>query len=633
MLILSLAKRESLDAVVVVPCHREGKGIIPLLYSLAQQKDLPPEVQIGVVIVVNNTRKASAEVLSSNQETLDLVKSLQTFAYEHEQLPENARKIYDLIRKKLTLVLIDLSSEPFAIENCNVGVARDEGIRNVALRFLKGPQKFLVSTDADTLFDDAYFKHLFRHEDNVEVHAVTGPVSVHNLPNDSREYLEGAGLYNLERRIFHLYDQISDATQIKVKRPVTNQYIMPGCNMAFRASTYRAVDGIPRVSGGEDTLFSQAILEKGMNTVFDRGLTVSTHGRFSDRTDLDASFGGRIGKIIELGSYFWRNIQTLSSHCNTRALILLIASLNEQKVDESYWLRAVQEQAGCTLYEARELYKLNNTLPQHVYAGSNQSLEDQIDKMKSLEPSKKYIDRALDDVITYLLGVAQQVHPAMQSQLGEALKLMEQCLEIQKNKRQALFAVVQADSTHDELERFTHNDFYHSGLSYDAKSYSYWRLNDNVEMVEVFFEIFKELQAAGFFLQFLEGHEKSQADAVLRVVEILKKFMKVVTDGKIMALILKFQEQQKPLYNDDLPVKVDPGHIFEVNMLDQMYQENFQAAFIDIEDYRAAIPDLRAISELFGMPLLEVNMGYFEFGKFVMQHLENMGEVFPARSF
>jgi hypothetical protein len=267
----------------VVPAHNErADRVAKLLLSLAAQ-DVPPGT-IEAITVVNNKPDAPAATLQRNQELLDS-------ALFSGRTPQ----IFDEFRHHMPSYAIDMSSPGLAFPGSNVGMARQRGLLEAAIRFAeRGVNGLVVHTDADCWFDDRSFvsKLLWLFDNYPDILLLGGefvPVIDRNDP-ESTELLRHLPAY----RRYCLYDDmVRDIRRGKVG--LTKPLRDIGNCIAHRAFEGIAVGGIPDLSCEEDSRFCARLNEyaKAHNLRYERGsdwgLRVQAAFRLSDRAKTDVA--------------------------------------------------------------------------------------------------------------------------------------------------------------------------------------------------------------------------------------------------------------------------------------------------------------------------------------------------------
>ncbi len=256
----------------MIPSYAEGRDVEQTILSVARQLHFAPR-NIAVVVVINNARDAVADVLESNAETAEVVEQLKSHMPPHIELRS-----------------VSMWQGEDAPEECNVGLARDAGVRAI-LPEMKS-DGILINTDADTILASNHLQTaLDRFEADPELAGLVGTVEVDTEEVSTRARVGMAMLavkFRL-KKLFELMYQMDVSGRINDRVP---EYAS-GANMVMRADLYEKIGGFQHLSTGEDADLLFRIMSAGGKVEHSNLLRVLTSGRFSERT----TFG--LGRTIE----------------------------------------------------------------------------------------------------------------------------------------------------------------------------------------------------------------------------------------------------------------------------------------------------------------------------------------------
>lgn len=439
MLVVDHFTDRELSAAVVIPSYQEGRGLIPSLASVARQRGIDLN-EIAVFVVVNNTSSAAADVLNSNAETIGIIKDIwagripdglnDASVVIHGQEYSELESYRYIIKSDLRVVLVDLSTEGHAPDTCNVGVARDIGGR-VALDYLSD-DGILIATDADTLLAKDYVSGGLKFfQANPSVAAATGPCEAYELWSRT-EMHDAVKLGRLEANLksaLSMYFEEYVAKSIDKNEDV----VMGGANMAVRASVFREVGGIPRLSGGEDTLFTLGILNRGLAIRAVPDLAVLTQARISLRTDVNAGFGQTMKRMQDHGPRY-ADFQTFSMETTAYVeRLLLHIDMANAAGDEIEWKRIMGDaELQLSDGELDALWKENSRAPK-VRAALNHFLVKAVWKVAETHCPKTDLATSLSGLKASLL--AEEGEDII---LGSIIDVETKISDLHRSRRQML---------------------------------------------------------------------------------------------------------------------------------------------------------------------------------------------------
>lgn len=226
---------EKLGLTVVIPCYREP-DILKTLESL--KKCELPMMQVEVIIVVNHSEAEKEEIKNYNRGT--------KIEIENWAKNNNSEKLKFLVAGPLEL------QKKWA----GAGLARKSCMDEAVWRFnqLEKPDGIVVSLDADTLVDPAYFvaieKHFKQHPQNVGA-----TIAFQHLTKGlDQKHAEGIRLYEK----YQLYYK-------EALRFTGYPFAMftVGSAFAVTAEAYVKRGGMNRRQAGEDFYFLQNLAQLG----------------------------------------------------------------------------------------------------------------------------------------------------------------------------------------------------------------------------------------------------------------------------------------------------------------------------------------------------------------------------------
>lgn len=350
-----LPKPKSLDWALVVPSFREGLDIFKTLSEGLTQIDVDPE-KMAVFVVVNNARDASAEVLESNAQTIYLVKSLQRRSIlkqaDATELSESEgsgdingdemeaqilQRNKALIESQVRLILIDISSEGYAPDECNVGLAKNLGgcIATDALR----DDGVLTITDADTLISQNHARACLKtFEDDSDL---AGLRTIHRTFIVEDDEMLAEDISQNKWALYHLIGGFLKATSLHYEE--SPFLLMSGPNINVRAKAFKAIGGIEHIAGAEDMTFSMRLLDNGHKIVRDETLEYHSRGRVSDRTPKGFGCGQEvIDNLNHLADYGKAQVDSFEQNRFIAFMSRSVQGANFIAQDEETWRRMVR---------------------------------------------------------------------------------------------------------------------------------------------------------------------------------------------------------------------------------------------------------------------------------------------------
>jgi glycosyltransferase involved in cell wall biosynthesis len=320
MQIVGNVDEKSLDIAVVIPAYNEGAQIARSLESIATQQSLN-DMSVAVFVVVNNSRDAAEEVVRANKETIGLISLVQgkvpevdldmdmeIHVLDHLEARSStlAQQCQVITQSRLNVVLVDLSSPENAPLECNVGYARDIGVK-AARPYLKDDSSIYAITDADTTYSATYLVDvLTTFELNPDVSIAKGAsgtvLVVSGNDIDETEKLvtnlrasEQIGVEQvLNQLLVNMYYLFND-----IEVPYSRYSSVGGANIIARASLVDSLDGFQRIPGGEDTDFGIRAASLGFEVQYIESIGVVTDDRASERTDPDSGWGQQISARLD----------------------------------------------------------------------------------------------------------------------------------------------------------------------------------------------------------------------------------------------------------------------------------------------------------------------------------------------
>lgn len=264
------APQPDLGIVVVIPACDEPDLNLTLsaLYSCER-----PNCSIEIIVVINGSEVASAEIHAQNKLSLETCISWQ------KQMVESGFKLYSIYENALPK------------KHAGVGLARKIGMDEAVSRLneVDNPKGVIACFDADSTCASNYLKAIEKH---FEKYPKTPGCSIkyaHPLfgtQYDSHNYL-GIAYYELHLRY---YNQALRACGYP------NAYHTVGSSMAVRSDAYQKQGGMNRRQAGEDFYFLHKIIALGGFTELNE-TTVFPSPRSSDRVPFGT--GRAIGEYMK----------------------------------------------------------------------------------------------------------------------------------------------------------------------------------------------------------------------------------------------------------------------------------------------------------------------------------------------
>ncbi len=259
--------------VIVVPVHHEEWQRLTRQLSSLQQQDGIRREQFEVIYVINNSPGCSNEVRNHNQRAMHTLRVTRELG-------------------QVNVHLIDASSRGLEIPDCNVGKARDLGVREACSRFEGiGRDGWIINTDADCHFDDpAYFRKLStlisEYPDAVAFNGGLEYEFSPDLKDRSPDLFQR--MYRMRLRIgwHRLAEAIASG---RTRQDYRSRMKMSGAHMIAPVSSIRAIGGMPQIAAGEDHAFYNKLSTLAENLgkplpYIRHLLTVVTAARLSERT-------------------------------------------------------------------------------------------------------------------------------------------------------------------------------------------------------------------------------------------------------------------------------------------------------------------------------------------------------------
>jgi glycosyltransferase involved in cell wall biosynthesis len=242
--------------IVVIPCFNEPE----IKYALSSLFDCEyPEVETGIVVVVNSTEKSPEKVLIQNRETISELNALS-------------------LQLKSFPLLFVIGVENLPEKNGGVGWARKIGMDWAVSHFnhFGVEEGVIVSLDADTLVEKNYLKSIYTYFLNHPGNVAATINFEHQLhPCDLRtESLEKASVfYELFMRYYR--------NALSITGFPNSIYTVGSC-FAVKAGAYVFQGGMNRKKAGEDFYFLHKMAMLGeIGEII--STTVYPSSRLSDR--------------------------------------------------------------------------------------------------------------------------------------------------------------------------------------------------------------------------------------------------------------------------------------------------------------------------------------------------------------
>ena len=261
---------DEVGMVVVIPCYDDAM-VFDTLRSLETTK--PPTSSVEVVVVVNSGETTPDEVVQENR---------RIFA----ELQNRSQSGYYLRFKLLPIIIENIPKK-----RAGVGYARKTGMDEAVRRLagINNPDGIIISLDADTLVDEAYFaciENAFRTGVGKEAFTLQFE---HDFNPDrySKEEIEACRLYEAYLRYFKWALGITGFPYC---------FHTLGSCFAVTARAYVKVGGMPFRQGGEDFYFLHKLAP--MTSVGEITETLVYHSpRISNRVPFGT--GPSVKNIIE----------------------------------------------------------------------------------------------------------------------------------------------------------------------------------------------------------------------------------------------------------------------------------------------------------------------------------------------
>ncbi len=245
------AAADACTAVVVIPACDEESWLFHTLASLAENRAAVLR-QTLILIVLNHSQQASADVCAANRRTL-------------------ARLQTDPLHDKLQLAWIDAVSAGLELPTGGAGAARRLGLDRALEYLADDGDPLLICLDADTLVEPNYLDCLQQHFANSAAGGAVVPFA-HQVA-ESAALQQAIDRYELFLRSYVLGLRLAGS-------PYAFHSI--GSAMACRASAYVRSGGMSQRPAGEDFYFLQNLARTGgIESV--HGTCVYPAARVSDR--------------------------------------------------------------------------------------------------------------------------------------------------------------------------------------------------------------------------------------------------------------------------------------------------------------------------------------------------------------
>ncbi len=226
----------SLGIVVVIPVFNEPE-VLGTLNALA--KCDPPNQQVEVLMVVNQSETSPPEVVSQNQQT---VTELQQWKNENKESFFSPHII---------------TAPSFPKKHAGAGMARKTGMDEAVRRFaaVERPDGIIVSLDADTLVDKNYFVEIEKHFQQSQTD-VGACIQFKHRIEEIEDVLHKQGM-QLYEKYLHYYKKALAFTGYP------HAIYTVGSAFAVKADAYVKQGGMNRRQAGEDFYFLHKLSQLG----------------------------------------------------------------------------------------------------------------------------------------------------------------------------------------------------------------------------------------------------------------------------------------------------------------------------------------------------------------------------------
>ena len=223
----SSLKLKTYQTFIVIPCYAELDYLFQTLDSINNQ-DIKSLKSCLVVIVINNSKSDSIEIIDNNQKTYDSLKSKK---YNFE------------------LLIIDCFSQKHALDSkiAGVGMARKIGL-DYCIQLAENKKSLLCSLDADTIIHPDYLEHIKLKFDKEKF----GACVVNFKHQKSKDLMIENGIRKYEKILKSIAENISSAGS-------PYGYVSLGSTIVCTVKSYVACGGMSKKKATEDFYFLQAL--------------------------------------------------------------------------------------------------------------------------------------------------------------------------------------------------------------------------------------------------------------------------------------------------------------------------------------------------------------------------------------
>ena len=224
--------------IVVIPCHNEP-DLISSLIALSEC-EIPVEIAVEVIVVINAGFDAEEEIKNQNQSTLELAKT-----WSQENQKENIDYLFYL-------------NNDLPKKYAGVGLARKIGMDEAVDRFkqINNEEGVIVCFDADSKCDSNYLKEI--HTSFSEKINAPGASIYYEHPLEGEEFKSdiytGIIQYELFLRYYRQAFKFTGHPQA---------FHTVGSSMAVKTWAYQKQSGMNKRKAGEDFYFLQKIIQLG----------------------------------------------------------------------------------------------------------------------------------------------------------------------------------------------------------------------------------------------------------------------------------------------------------------------------------------------------------------------------------
>jgi glycosyltransferase involved in cell wall biosynthesis len=351
---LSTPINPNCKVIVVIPAYGEREYLFKNLASLARQKHVDSS-DFEVIVVVNNPptapQRASNESdddykrkidhylksIQNNQDTLEIARAIKDPLIPIKLNAAERGYVNKIRNAGLNFHFIDKASEGKTLpaQQANVGGARNRGVAEAVARFYEyGKDGIIAQTDADAAFYSNYIDEIIKaYAQDQDLVGIAGKMKFDGdiaSPQDVayRVLTELVDSYDgLNYRYENLVKKLTKRVDGKLK---TEQVSFSGANMSSRAFAAARVGGVPKIAGGEDPAFGEALARIGRIGKNNRIITRPAN-RFSARTAVEAGHGQKRIKFAEQiaqGKVKFKTITQLEYEYNLQRVIEAVGKRN-----------------------------------------------------------------------------------------------------------------------------------------------------------------------------------------------------------------------------------------------------------------------------------------------------------------